>query len=111
MASKRKPLRWFQAGISTPPFSREGKLEAGTLLRLLQEGESLGMPHARPMPSIGPRCGELRIRDEGHNWRIIYRVDPDAVLVVDVFAKKTRQTPREVIVRCRKRLAEYDADS
>ena len=109
MAPKRKRLRWFQAGINTPPFTEEGKLAAGTLLRLLQEGEVLGMPQARAMPSIGRRCGELRIRDAEHNWRIIYRVDDDAVLVVDAFAKKTQQTPSEIVQRCQKRLALYDA--
>ncbi len=39
------------------------------LLRDLQEGESLGMPHSRPMPGIGPRCHELRVNDENKTWR------------------------------------------
>lgn len=60
------------------------------------------------MPSIGARCHELRIRDQEHNWRLIYRVDSDAILVVDLFAKKTRQTPREVIDVCKTRLKNYD---
>jgi len=109
MGRVRKPLRWFDAGINTPPFTEAGRLEAGTHLRLLQEGESLGLPHARPMPAVGPRCGELRVRDGGHNWRIVYRVDADAILILDVFPKKTRQTPKPVIDRCRERLAAYDA--
>ena len=60
------------------------------------------------MPSIGPRCHELRVRDENRNWRIIYRVDEDAILVVAVFAKTTRQTPKQVIKNCRRRLAQFD---
>jgi len=78
------------------------------LLGRLQEGESLGMPHSRPMPAIGPRCHELRVRDENVNWRIIYRIDVDSILIVEVFAKTTRQTPRSVIDACRTRLSAYD---
>ena len=67
------------------------------------------MPHSRPMPSIGRRVHELRVRDAGHNWRIIYRIDEDAILIVEVFAKRTQQTPKAVIDACRGRLADYDA--
>ncbi len=78
------------------------------MLRLLQEGESLGMPHSRQMPSIGASCHELRIRDENQNWRIVYRVDDDAIIIAEVFAKTTRQTPRRVIDLCQGRLVAYD---
>lgn len=108
MAGSRKPLVWMHGEVKTPPFSKEARVEAGTLLRRLQEGESLGMPHSRPMPGIGPRCHELRIRDETRNWRIVYRVDDDAILVVEVFQKTTRQTPKHVIDTCRRRLKRYD---
>ena len=60
-------------------------MEAGYLLRMLQAGESLSMPQSRPMPSIGPRCHELRINDKDSTWRIIYRADEDAILILDVF--------------------------
>lgn len=78
------------------------------LLRLLQEGETLSMPQAEALPDIGPRCGALRIRDAGHNWRIMYRVDDDAVVVLDVYAKKTPKIPGEVVHRCKDRLKRYD---
>jgi phage-related protein len=105
---ERKPVGWLHGEIKTPPFTEEGRREAGDLLRLLQEGEKLGMPQAEPLPSVGPRCGALRVRDGEHNWRIMYRVDPDAILVLEVYAKKTRKIPRAVIDRCKKRLKEYD---
>lgn len=60
------------------------------------------------MPSIGSRCHELRVRDEGHTWRLIYRIDPDAVVLLEVFDKKTEQTPRGVIEICQLRLRRYD---
>lgn len=104
----RKPIVWLHGEIKTPPFSRDGRVEAGTLLGRLQEGELLGMPHARPMPSVGPRCFELRVRDKTANWRIMLRIDADAVLVLDVFPKKTQKTPPEVIDACKRRLKSYD---
>ena len=67
------------------------------------------MPQAEPLPSVGPRCGALRVRDAEHNWRIMYRVDSDAVLVLEVYSKKTRKIPDEVIERCRRRLKRYAA--
>jgi len=78
------------------------------LLRRLQEGETLGLPHSRPMPSVGRRCHELRVRDETKNWRIIYRLDVDAVVIAEVFAKTTARTPEHVIDNCRRRLQRYD---
>src|SRR5690242_12125812 len=104
MCRERKPLVLLHGEVKSPPFSMEGRVEAGTLLRRLQEGEMLSLPHSRPMPSIGPRCHELRVRDRGHNWRIIYRADTDAILVADIFAKATQQTPLQVIAKCRQRL-------
>jgi phage-related protein len=66
------------------------------------------MPHSRPMPAVGAHCHELRIRDTDADWRIVYRSDADAIVIVDVFSKKTRATPRHVIDACRRRLKEYD---
>jgi phage-related protein len=71
-------------------------------------GENLGMPHSRPMPSIGVRCHELRLRDGRHHWRIVYRVDHDAIVILDVFAKSGPQTPKRVIQDCKRRLRTYD---
>ena len=94
--------------MKTPPFSAGARLEAGVLLRRLQKGESLSLPHSRPMSSIGRRCHELRIRDEGQTWRIVYRLDSDAVVIAEVFSKKTQQTPNRVIEVCKQRLLYYD---
>lgn len=105
----RKPVVWLHGEIKTPPFTPEGRQEAGMLLRLLQEGERLGMPQAEPLPDVGRRCGALRVRDAEHNWRIMYRIDADAVLVLEVYPKKTGKIPDEVIERCKQRLKQYDA--
>lgn len=108
MGPADKPLVWLHGEIKTPPFSGKARIEAGFLLRRLQRGESLGMPHSRPMPSIGRRCHELRVVDAGAAWRIVYRIDEDAIVIAEVFAKKTAKTPDHVIAVCARRLKEYD---
>lgn len=108
MSPLDKPLVWLHGEVKSPPLSRAARLEAGFLLRSLQRGESLSLPHSRPMTSVSRRCHELRITDENSTWRIIYRVDPDAIVIVEVFKKKTQQTPKHVIALCKQRLKEYD---
>ena len=104
-----KPLRWLHGEIQTPPFTQSARLEAGLLLRRLQDGETLGLPASRPMASVGARCHELRIRDATHNWRIMYRIDSDVTLILEVFQKRTRQTPLSIIQVCKARLRSYDS--
>ncbi len=106
--NKDKPLVWLKGEVKTPPFSPVARLEAGFLLRRLQRGEKIGMPHSRPMPSISARCHELRVNDESANWRIVYRIDPDAIVILEVFKKSTRQTPAVIIEVCKRRLRIYD---
>ena len=103
-----KPLMWLHGELRTPPMGQQARLQAGYLLRLLQRGDALAMPASRPMPVIGSRCHELRVPDRGTTWRVIYRADADAVLLLAVFRKKTRTTPRRVLHECRRRLKRYD---
>jgi len=109
MPSADKPLVWLHGEVKTPPFSAEARVEAGVLLRRLQRGERLSLPHSRPMPSIGPRCHELRIPDANATWRLVDRLDPDAIIITEVFNKKTPATPKHVIEACQGRLKAYDA--
>jgi phage-related protein len=104
-----KPLLWLHGEIKTPPFSRGARIEAGFLLRRLQRGETLTSPHSRPMPSIGPRCHELRINDVAANWRIVYRIEEDAIVLLEVFRKTTARTPPQVIDVCKARLRGYES--
>jgi phage-related protein len=102
-----KPLAWLHGEVKTPPFSSKARLEAGLLLRRLQRGEKLSLPHSRPMPRIAPRCHQLRILDGDVTWPIVCRVDPDAVILAQVFAKRTQATPKPVVGSCRRRLSTY----
>ena len=108
MAKGEKPLVWLEGEVKSPPFTRAARLEAGYLLRQLQLGQKLTMPHSRPMPSVGSRCHELRVNDENNTWRIVYRIDSDAIVILEVFSKKTQQTPKSVIAACKARLRTYD---
>ena len=105
-----KPLVWLRSKIKTPPLSKEALLETGFLLRKLQLGEILSMPHSRSMPDIGPNCHELRINDKNLTWRIIYRIDSDAIVILYVFDKKTNKTPKHVIDLCKDRQKLYDSE-
>lgn len=103
-----KPLVWLHGEVKTPPWSLEARREAGFLLRRLQLGDKLSLPSSRPMPSIGPAVHELRIKDAGAEWRIIYRLDSDAIVIAEVFHKKTQATPHAIIETCKRRLRRYD---
>ena len=107
MSPDDKPIVWIAGEVKTPPFSAAARMEAGVLLRRLQRGDRLSLPHSRPMTSIGRGCHELRVVDEDATWRIIYFVDSDAVVILDVFSKKTQATPKRVMSICQRRLRDY----
>ena len=111
MSLSDKPLAWLHGEIKTPPFSAAARSEAGYLLRRIEQGEKLSLPQSRPMPSIGRRCHELRINDESGTWRIVYRIDDDAIVIAEVFEKKTERTPKAVIDVCKARLKRYDNEA
>ena len=102
-----KALRILHGEIRTPPLSAEARREAGFLLRQLQEGLILSLPASRPMPGIEKGCHELRIKDEGHDWRVVYAIEPDAIVILEIFEKGSRTTPKQVMVTCRQRIRAY----
>jgi phage-related protein len=102
-----KPLRILHGEIRTPPISTAARREIGFLLRQLQEGFLLSLPISRPMPSLEAGCHELKVKDANHEWRIVYAVEPDAIVILEVFGKGSRRTPRSIIETCRRRVREY----
>ncbi len=111
---ENKDVVWLIRGsVKTPPFSASARIEAGILLRMLQNGEILARPVSRPMPSISPQCHELRIDDSeaDKQWRSSYRIDSDAIVIADVFQKTTQKTPKRAIENSQKRLRLYDRSS
>ena len=102
-----KVLVWLSGEVRTPPFSKEARIEAGGLLRRLQDGETLTMPHSKPMGDVGPNSHELRVPDGDLDWRIMYAIRLDAIVILEVFSKKTRKTSLRVLETCRDRLKRY----
>ncbi len=104
-----KPLAWLSGVITTPPMPEGARVQAGYLLRSLQRGDQLGMPHVRAMPSIGAGVLELRITDGATNgeWRIVVKPERDVIVVLHFFQKKTQKTPQAVLDLCKQRLAAF----
>ncbi len=60
------------------------------------------------MPSIGKACHELRVNDRNKTWRLFYRIDPDAIVILEVNEKKTQTTRKSTIDLCQNRLKSYE---
>jgi len=60
------------------------------------------------MPGIEARVHELRINDRNSTWRIIYRIDEDAIVIGEVFSKKSCRTLKRIIQACKERFSKYD---
>ena len=58
-----KPLLWLHVEVKTPPFSSAARIEAGVLLRRLQRGETIALPHSRPMPDAVMESSRKRLRN------------------------------------------------
>ena len=108
MSPKHKPLRWLSVEVKSPPLGEEARRHVGFLLRSLQARIQLSMPVSKSLPSVGRGVHELRIPDGKRDWRIIYRIDDDAIVIAEVFQKKTQKTPKRVITTVQRRLKEYD---
>lgn len=62
------------------------------------------------MSSIGKNVHEIRVDDGELTWRIVYCIYADAVVILEVFKKKTNKTPKKVIDVCKSRKKLYEAD-
>lgn len=63
------------------------------------------------MPAVGARCHELRVIDEDATWRILYYLADDAIVILEIFSKKTRTTPKQVLDSAKARLKKYLRDA
>jgi phage-related protein len=88
-------------------FPEEVRGELADDLARLNEGHTLSMPLARPMPSIGKGVHELRFRDRAGIYRVIYVLMGDgAIYLIHAFMKKDKKTPQPNIDLAKKRLKE-----
>lgn len=91
-------MRAAVIAVPTGPVQGKG-------LFLLQMGEPLGMPNARPMPGVGAGVSELRVKGKDGSFRAFYyAASSRGVLVFHAFMKKTQRTPPLEIELARKRL-------
>jgi len=109
MIPLHKQVVWLSGKPTTPPLSNVARVEVGYLLRYVQAGISLSLPHSRPMSGIGKNCHELRINDANVTWRFYYRIDSDFIICAEWNCKKTQQTSKSTIELCQKRLKVYDS--
>ena len=83
-----------------PPAARN---EAGFQLSRIQQG--LDPDDWKPMSSIGAGVREIRVRDAGGAFRLIYIANlADTVYVLHAFQKKTQQTAQRDIATAMRRL-------
>jgi len=72
MSKGNKPLAWLHGEVKTPPFLQEARIEAGVLLRTLQQGlaQSPGAGSYHPSASAS-RGIEVLFRpfDDGYSDR------------------------------------------
>lgn len=101
-----KQIIWDKAALETiRTFSVEVRQELGALLRLLQQGEQLGLPQSKPMKQLGSSAFELRLKDRDGIYRVFYVLfDKERIFVPHAFTKKTQKTPLQEIETGKKRL-------
>ena len=86
-------------------FPGSARQEAGYQLDKVQNGQ---LPTDwKPMPTIGQGVQEIRIRDDGDIFRVIYVARfADAVYVLHCFQKKTPKTSKPDLYLATKRFKE-----
>jgi phage-related protein len=74
--------------------------------RELDKGVKLSMPLSRPMPSIGSGVHELRLKDKGNQYRVIYYFmnDNGHIYLIHAFNKKTQTTDKRNIDLAKRRI-------
>ncbi len=86
-------------------FPDESRREAGYQLERIQAGKD--PVDWKPMPSVGIGVNEIRVREDGGAFRVIYVAKfPEAIYVLHAFQKKARKTAKQDIELARQRFRE-----
>lgn len=90
-----KDLLWLGTSLDDlRQFPESARREAGTALRLVQQG--VNPPDWKPMVTVGKGTREIRIRADDGAFRVFYVVeDVAAVYVLHAFQKKTQRTSQQ----------------
>ena len=92
MPVTRKPLHFLGSSLDDlRAFPDEARRDAGFNLDFVQRG--MDPLNWKSMQAVGPGVKEIRVRDAGGAFRVIYLATrPEGVYVLHCFQKKTRKT-------------------
>jgi phage-related protein len=94
-----KALHWIGSSLADlRRFPVSARVEAGTDLRLVQQG--VDPRDWKPMPDVGAGVREVRIRTQDGAFRVFYVVESATdVYVLHAFQKKTQRTSAQDIAK------------
>jgi phage-related protein len=101
-----KPVKFRGSALDDlRAFPKAARQAAGYQIDRVQRGEE---PHDwKPLKTIGPGVREIRIREDGGAFRVVYlAVLPDAVHILHCFEKKSEKTTRADLSLASKRYRE-----
>jgi phage-related protein len=103
---KKKPVEFLGSSLDDiRDFPETARREAGSQIRRVQNGDE--PDDWKPMPTIGAGVNEIRVRDDGDQFRVIYIAKlAEAIFVLHCFQKKTQKTPKPDLELAKKRLRE-----
>ena len=103
---KKKPVEFLGSSLDDiRDFPEDARREAGSQIRRVQYGDE--PDDWKPMPTIGTGVNEIRVRDDGDQYRVIYIAKlADAIFVLHCFQKKTQKTAKPDLDLAKKRLRE-----
>jgi phage-related protein len=104
--SGKKPVEFLGSSLDDlRDFPETARKEAGSQIRRVQYGDA--PDDWKPMPAIGAGVNEIRLRDDGDQYRVIYLAKlKEAVFVLHCFQKKTQKTAKPDVDLAAKRYRE-----
>lgn len=101
--SSKKPVEFLGSSLDDlRDFPETARKEAGSQIRRVQYGDE--PDDWKPMPTIGAGVNEIRIRDDGDQFRVIYIAKlAEAVFILHCFQKKTQKTAKHDLELATKR--------
>jgi DNA-binding XRE family transcriptional regulator len=93
-------------GLPPLPLSPQARIAMGCLFRRLERGMCIRMPCTKEIRCRGAWLYESRIRDRRTEWRVLYRIEHDFIVIGEVLqARPTLEMPSFDSWRA---LVEYD---
>ena len=91
-------------------FPEGARRETGVQLHKVQLG--MDPSDCKPMGTVGPGVREVRVREDGGAFRVLYVAQiADAVVVLHAFQKKTQRTEKRDLDLANARLRQFRAES